>query len=617
LRRPIRIALWSVGVAGGLLVTASLAAPFLIRADRFLPLLEERASRALGAPVEIGWLRLRPGLGIRLEAGDIRLGTKGAAAPLQVETLRVGLRLLPLLRGEARLSAVAAEGVRVRLRRQADGGWVPAEKLGSLEGGGAAEPGGGRGAAAAPALPVDRIDLRQMFVTFTDPRGPAWLRQGWTVGPARMELEPGGGRSPWSFDLGLALGDKQEEILMASGSAAPADLAGASARLKLEGIEYSAASRLAALAGVTLPAGVRSGSLGGVLDLKDGVARLDPLRIRLGEDEIEGKLEFSTAASELNGELTSRSLNLDAILVALSTPTAAPAPPASKSSARSSGGAGAAPPLHGALRIGIERGRVLGLAFEQARIEAALEQGRLALRSLKVSLYGGDLEGSGSLGIGRAPLPYSLKGEARDVDLEGALPALRPDLKGVVTGHFTGSLDLQGAGLTGAALTESLKGPMKLDLRDGRIASISVLRQVAVLLEVAGGKGIGRDHTPYQTVTGDFLVEKGRARTRNLALRSEDLDLDGEGSLGLDATLDFAVDGRFSPPVSKSLVDKTPSLRHLMEKDGRLRLRLLMKGALAAPRVEIDQAFLRKALKRAAEERGREKIRDRLQDLLR
>jgi uncharacterized protein involved in outer membrane biogenesis len=267
--------------------------------------------------------------------------------------------------------------------------------------------------------------------------------------------------------------------------------------------------------------------------------------------------------------------------------------------------------------VSIDAGRVVGMEFRDARAEAAYEKGRLILHSLSASLYGGSVEGSGGVETGREPLPFELGAEARDIDLEGALPALAPDLKGLLTGRFTGRLSLRGEGLTASDLQRSLRGPVRLDLRAGKVASVSILQQVALLLEEAGGKGIGRESTPYRSITGDFEARDGRAHTRNLALRSEDLDLDGAGSFGLDATLDFDLEGTFSPVVTEAMVAKNSNLRHLVERDGRLKVRLLMRGPLAAPKVTLDPAFLRRALRRAAEEEGRDKLRKKLEGLFR
>ncbi len=656
------------GVALLALVAAgAVAAPFLIPAERFLPAIEAQAAGALGAPVRIGSLRLRPGLGIRAAAGDIRVGGGAGVRALEVDRLDIGLRLLPLVRGEVKLSSISASGVRVRLRRGAHGKWGLEGDLGKALGAGAA---GSTVSAPAAAFPVERVDLRDVRLTFTDPSGPAALRKGWTLGPARASVEPPAGGGPWKISLGTALGAEGKESLSLTGLLPPGGGAGTHVRLEVSGLGVEPAAQLMALAGQTMPSAVRSGSLGGSLEvrglrvgetaagralvpgydttgsveledlqvelgegkgaralradaslkLEEGVARLAPLRLRLGQEEIEGSVAWRGGeAPELSGELRSKRLDLDQALALLAAPAAAPARggAAVRAAARGAAPAAAPPGVGGRLQVSLESGRVMGMEFSKARADARLERGRVALRSLDAALYGGTVSGRGALVLGQDPLPFDLAVAVKGVDLEGALPALSPALKGALSGRFTGDLVLAGTGIAATELARALRGDFELDMREGRIASLSVLRQVAVLLEAAGGKGIGREFTPYQSITGDFKIEAGRARTRNLALRSEDLDLDGDGSFGLDGTLEFNLDARFAPGVTDAMVAKTSQLRVLVEKDGRLRLRLRMQGPLAAPKVELDQSYIKSRLRQRVQERTREKVRDKIQNLLR
>ncbi len=663
MERAVKVTL--AGAAGLILLVGLglLALPTLISAERFRPALEAQVSRALGLPVQIGQLRLRAGLGVRLEAGEIRLAGVTTESGLEIERLELGLRLWPLLRGQVRLGRVRVEGVSLRLTRSSeDGSWALPWGATRTAAAGEAEPEVSSGA-ALEELPVERIEVRDARVVFVDRGGSGALREGWVLGPGRASLELPTASSPWRFELATALGEGQNEALQLSGSLPAAGLAGASLHLQIRDLQIEQVRPLFALSGQPLPAGLAAGAASGAIELRilepdaqgqppallvPGVelhgrlelsglqvplgdqaepqvlhadvdlfiekdrARAEPLRLRLGGEQIEGKLEWRAGTPpELHGELQSRSLDLDVVLGALSK-LGRVTPPAAGGSAT-----GAPAALGGSLQVRIDSGRVLGLRFSSAAVGTTLEEGMLRLDSLSVALYGGTVEGRGSITMGREPLPFALDVSANGVDLEGALPALSPDLEGLLTGRFAGRFELRGRGLEPSELSENLRGTLQLDLRDGQLTSIGILGRIAELLVVVGGKGIGKETTPYQSITGDFDVRRGRAHTKNLALRSEDLDLDGEGSFGLDATLDFDVEGRFSSAVSAAMVVKTPSLRHLVEKDGRLRLRFRIYGALAEPRVEIDQAFLRQALRRAIQEKSRKKLEDKLKDLFR
>jgi len=56
-------------------------------------------------------------------------------------------------------------------------------------------------------------------------------------------------------------------------------------------------------------------------------------------------------------------------------------------------------------------------------------------------------------------------------------------------------------------------------------------------LEIAGAKGIAKDETPFERLSADFDVVKGTAGTKDLEFRSQDLDADGAGTVGLGGAL--------------------------------------------------------------------------------
>ena len=56
------------------------------------------------------------------------------------------------------------------------------------------------------------------------------------------------------------------------------------------------------------------------------------------------------------------------------------------------------------------------------------------------------------------------------------------------------------------------RGTGALEIADGAVTSFSVLKQIAALLEMAGGRGIGKASTPFQSLSGDLAVADRKAR---------------------------------------------------------------------------------------------------------
>jgi AsmA protein len=110
-----------LGVLAGLLVLAGVAVVFLVDVNAHKPRIEAAVSDALGMEFRIhgkAGLRLFPSAGIALS--DIRLRNRGAELA-SAETLRVGVKLLPLLRRQVEVSEILLEKPTVRIEKGTDG----------------------------------------------------------------------------------------------------------------------------------------------------------------------------------------------------------------------------------------------------------------------------------------------------------------------------------------------------------------------------------------------------------------------------------------------------------------------------------------------------------------
>src|SRR5262245_44464402 len=82
-------------------IAAASAAAFIATfdANRFRPMIVEKASQALGAPVDLGRVSLiwRNGLALRLQDLAVYADAQKRSASLKVQEINVAVRLMPLL----------------------------------------------------------------------------------------------------------------------------------------------------------------------------------------------------------------------------------------------------------------------------------------------------------------------------------------------------------------------------------------------------------------------------------------------------------------------------------------------------------------------------------------
>src|SRR5512143_196521 len=118
----------SIGIGGLLLlgVLAVVLLPPLVNLERYRTLLAQRVGRSLGREVTLGALRVSLWGGVGAEATSIHVGQAsgfGAEPFLSAEALRVHVQLLPLLRGQVKVTSAVLERPRVRLVHGSDGRW--------------------------------------------------------------------------------------------------------------------------------------------------------------------------------------------------------------------------------------------------------------------------------------------------------------------------------------------------------------------------------------------------------------------------------------------------------------------------------------------------------------
>jgi AsmA protein len=179
---------------------------------------------------------------------------------------------------------------------------------------------------------------------------------------------------------------------------------------------------------------------------------------------------------------------------------------------------------------------------------------------------------------------------------------------GALEGSGSATLAVEGRA-DAPAIAKALEGQASVEIRDGALKSVGLLRQVASTLEKAGGRGIGKDETPFETMAASFALKDGLARTDDLRVRSADLDLDGQGAIDLAGPLRLDVRTAFSPESSAMLVARTPQLKIRVGEDGRLTIPMKLRGTIESPRVEID-------VDKLLEEGLRDQLREKKQGLL-
>jgi AsmA protein len=670
--RRARRLLAAAAIVGALLLGLAFALPRLVDVDRHRPRIASALAQATGRQVRLGRISVSvlpvPGLSVESLAVADAARYPGRDA-LRAERLSLRLDLAGLLRGRLGFRSILIARPTITLIRDARGRWnfddLLARAAAAPSGAGAARSGAGAaGSGESLSLTVDRAEIRggrvQVYDDAVSPgsRAEVVLRpidaalSGWGSGGGDLDLSVGLGGSRLRVAARFAAGDagRRLDARVEAGALRAADLLAVlpwAGIARPAGIEVGGALNLSGTATIPLDrpeaihfkgvldleglsyrdAGMARplSGLGGRLTVDGDHATWEDFTVTLGTSTLSGRLQVEDFLRPRIG-FTIGSSRLDAgEVIAAFTPAAGTAPGAARPAGRPgpaapASGAPAAPGFLEQLgargRLTIEALRFQTFDLADVRASAVLSRGVLTLERMEASLYGGTLGGTARVELARAVPSYGLEIRLEAVEVNPALTAFDPDLKDLLRGRLTGRLDLAAAGAGMEAILASARGGGFLEVSRGAITSFSVLKQIAGLLEAAGGKGIGKEETPFEFLRGHLAIGDRRARTEALALHSADLDLEGAGWVGLDASLGLGVKARFSKQASEGMVAKNAGMKNLQDGEGRVALHFRLQGSLASPSFKLDASAQIRQVGESAKEKLKTDLLDRLRKSL-
>lgn len=337
----------------------------------------------------------------------------------------------------------------------------------------------------------------------------------------------------------------------------------------------------------------------------DAVPRPDGMTIRslrLEPDEA-GAIDIAgeiTSWEGPSGALTMRADTLDLVaLQAFATDFAAVALPGPDASTAD------ATPVD--LRIAIEAGqaRAGDLVIDQVTGNAHVDARALTLEDLAFAAFGGRATGAVAFALGDQPT-FDLRAEVDGVDMPSLMTFF--GTPGAITGRLTGNVAVTGTGTDAAAIIPSVSGRARLDITDGEVQGLALVRTIVVAgsgrTDAAASGAAGSGSEAFSRLGATLALGGGMARTDDLRFESDDVSLDGSGSFGLDGT-NIDLVGRLQ--LSEALTEQAGrDLVRYTQEEGRVTVPVRVTGRAGDLTVTPEAAeLLRRAItNKAVEEAG-------------
>jgi AsmA protein len=640
-------------------------------------LVQEKKQRTLEIPGRIG-LTFFPKIGADL--GKVSLSERGGNAVFaSVESARVSVALLPLLRKQVVVDRLAIDGIRANLKRRKDGSTNFDDLAAGEE-------------KAKPkdqdvlVLAVDGVAISNADIVYEDEQGGAryelagaTLKVG-KIGDGVSDDFSFKGRvrskSPAAdadvslktkYTMHLAKKQVQLKDMVAEVSGTLADMKNVAA-----GVSASADLQLSPLAASVAGLAVSFKAKQAAGDL---AARLDVPALKYAGNEVQApklsadvtlpgasgamhvaaagsasaNLDKQTAAANLAGKVDESNftaklavekfspmtygfdVSVDQLDVDRFTGGGAKAPSGPSANAKG-GGVGVRDGAqetkidlsalkdlnaHGSAKIG--KLKVAGLSASNVQMQLRAAGGKADVTPLAADLYQGKL--AGSLSVNAAPVRVATKQNLTGVSVGPLLKDLTGNER--LEGRGNVSLDVTSQGDTVSALKKALGGSARLDLRDGAIRGVNlaqVIRTAKAALGRGGDAGAGKreEKTDFSELSASFKIANGVAHNDDLALKSPLIRVGGSGDVDVGRDrLDYTVKATV---VSTTQGQGGPELEAL--KGVTVPVRLSGPFDQIGYKVDLGSVVSEKAKERVAEKReelkgkAQEQLKDRLKGLL-
>ncbi|MCM2263637.1 MAG: AsmA family protein [Desulfuromonadales bacterium] len=329
----------------------------------------------------------------------------------------------------------------------------------------------------------------------------------------------------------------------------------------------------------------------GRLKLTGDQLQTDALNVRLGDDSAQLKMNIRNLFARpliINADLTAARFPIEALMggAAGSTVNAG-------GGQVSSGAAGQAPAVgkeigpidlpvqaSGAIRIG--EGGWRGLTVKNFLADYELRDNQLNIRRMTGNFAGGSFSNTARVDLRQPGLAYETAVNLQGVDMQSLLPALAPAAAGSMFGKLDLQGNLNGSGTRWSNISRTLSGDVALVLVDGRLVSPALVNGFASFLQLPDLNEI-----VFSDFRGKARIAAGRAEIDS-SIQSSRLKLFPRGTLGLDGSLNLAMDTRLSPELAARIDQRGKVTRYLVDADGWTQLPLLVSGTLQAPRYGLD-----------------------------
>jgi uncharacterized protein involved in outer membrane biogenesis len=154
------------------------------------------------------------------------------------------------------------------------------------------------------------------------------------------------------------------------------------------------------------------------------------------------------------------------------------------------------------------------------------------LENLGLKLAGGTVKGKAASDFSQENPLFSSQTSFQKIDVAQLLNAI-PDARGKMTGTMEGNLDLHGEAAHSSDPLSGLQGTGKVSIRDGRLPTLQLNKNVLFLVRMEGVGATSGDPAAFSSIATDLNLANQQLTSHHVTIVSNDLNVDASGVLDI------------------------------------------------------------------------------------
>ncbi len=224
-----------------------------------------------------------------------------------------------------------------------------------------------------------------------------------------------------------------------------------------------------------------------------------------------------------------------------------------------------------------------GNKAENFHAEFEFEKDKATMKSLVFEIYGGKVGLSSLVDLSKTPNSHHADLDIQNISLARLM---QKDLKKTVEGNFFLVVKLDGEGFSDELLKTKLKGDGVFSITNGDFQTFDILGSLGSIAELAGLGQYVSGTTRFSDVNGKFVISNGKVQTDHILIYSTDFDVDAQGAIDFDGTLNFRLNAVLSNQLSRKINSS------LSETDRIGPIPMILTGKIDQPSIKTDPALI-------------------------